>query len=190
MAPLLPPALISFLSMTASIVSDSIYYLRLGLIVVLYIFLFVSALWLLISLYCYTIEIIIWYILQRDSRRNHITMFEIMVPDSDLRVTLKIALAEMGIWLRRFINRLRGVTQEKQDQILEDLPLLLPPISYRTGKMKTNWIECAVCLDDFVDEELIRAFPLCNHIFHLSCIDQWLRHQFNCPLCRSPVMDV
>ncbi|CAM0149044.1 unnamed protein product [Urochloa decumbens] len=43
--------------------------------------------------------------------------------------------------------------------------------------------ECAVCLQDFVAEDTLRAMP-CSHTFHQDCIFRWLRVNHVCPLCR------
>ncbi|GLT78205.1 hypothetical protein SLA2020_497470 [Shorea laevis] len=46
---------------------------------------------------------------------------------------------------------------------------------------------CAVCLDDFEDDDEIRRLTNCRHIFHRSCLDRWMGyHQKTCPLCRTP----
>lgn len=49
--------------------------------------------------------------------------------------------------------------------------------------------DCAVCLGEFADGELLRLLPRCAHAFHVHCIDTWLRAHVNCPLCRSHVLD-
>ncbi|KAL3334688.1 hypothetical protein AABB24_031091 [Solanum stoloniferum] len=47
--------------------------------------------------------------------------------------------------------------------------------------------ECAVCLNDFQDNEKLRIIPSCAHIFHIDCIDVWLQKNANCPLCRTNI---
>jgi hypothetical protein len=42
---------------------------------------------------------------------------------------------------------------------------------------------CAVCLADINLTSVIRALP-CDHIFHINCIDKWLRNNASCPVCR------
>ncbi|KAH0453209.1 hypothetical protein IEQ34_017533 [Dendrobium chrysotoxum] len=44
---------------------------------------------------------------------------------------------------------------------------------------------CSVCLADYADEELLRLLPECGHLFHVRCVDPWLRHHPTCPVCRS-----
>lgn len=47
--------------------------------------------------------------------------------------------------------------------------------------------ECAVCLNEFQDDEKLRIIPNCCHVFHIDCIDVWLQNNANCPLCRTSV---
>lgn len=46
--------------------------------------------------------------------------------------------------------------------------------------------ECVVCLENFVNEELLMGLP-CGHAFHQNCIVVWLAEgQHCCPVCRWP----
>ncbi|KAL4960429.1 putative RING finger protein [Aspergillus stella-maris] len=46
-------------------------------------------------------------------------------------------------------------------------------------------MECAVCMEDFDDDDSIRALT-CGHIFHAACLDPWFtKRQARCPLCKS-----
>ncbi|KAL7125837.1 hypothetical protein ABFS83_14G142900 [Erythranthe nasuta] len=44
--------------------------------------------------------------------------------------------------------------------------------------------QCAICLSEYQEKEVLRIMPKCGHSFHLSCIDVWLRKQSTCPVCR------
>ncbi|KAI3789066.1 hypothetical protein L2E82_01853 [Cichorium intybus] len=48
--------------------------------------------------------------------------------------------------------------------------------------------DCSVCLSEFQEDETLRLLPKCNHAFHISCIDTWLRSHTNCPLCRAGIV--
>ncbi|XP_050368081.1 NEP1-interacting protein-like 1 [Argentina anserina] len=48
---------------------------------------------------------------------------------------------------------------------------------------------CTICLQELEDGEYTRELPICKHLFHLACIDIWLRRQGSCPMCRVPVGD-
>lgn len=50
--------------------------------------------------------------------------------------------------------------------------------------------ECAVCLNEFQEEEKLRIIPNCGHFFHIDCIDVWLQNNANCPLCRNSSISV
>lgn len=50
-------------------------------------------------------------------------------------------------------------------------------------------LECAVCLNEFEDQEVLRVIPRCCHVFHPECIDAWLSSHTTCPLCRSNLAD-
>ncbi|KAB2092626.1 hypothetical protein ES319_A02G042600v1 [Gossypium barbadense] len=47
--------------------------------------------------------------------------------------------------------------------------------------------ECAVCLNEFQEDEKLRMIPNCSHVFHIDCIDVWLQNNANCPLCRTSI---
>ncbi|XP_016581466.2 E3 ubiquitin protein ligase RIE1 [Capsicum annuum] len=48
----------------------------------------------------------------------------------------------------------------------------------------TSSNECCICLAKYKDKEEIRQLP-CTHIFHLKCVDQWLKIISCCPLCKQ-----
>ena len=45
---------------------------------------------------------------------------------------------------------------------------------------------CSICLDDFEDGEQVRELR-CHHIFHVQCVDEWLRTKDACPLCNRAI---
>ncbi|OIT01994.1 PREDICTED: RING-H2 finger protein ATL20-like [Nicotiana attenuata] len=44
---------------------------------------------------------------------------------------------------------------------------------------------CPICLSDYQPKETLRTIPECNHYFHAECIDEWLKLNATCPLCRN-----
>lgn len=52
---------------------------------------------------------------------------------------------------------------------------------YVAGKKKE---QCLICLSEFKDKEEIRNL-YCNHFFHRKCIDNWLKINKTCPLCKE-----
>ncbi|ESQ55626.1 hypothetical protein EUTSA_v10025810mg [Eutrema salsugineum] len=54
--------------------------------------------------------------------------------------------------------------------------------------LKINGTDCSICLGEFNEDESLRLLPRCNHIFHVVCIDRWLKSHSNCPLCRAKII--
>ena len=44
---------------------------------------------------------------------------------------------------------------------------------------------CPICLSEYQAKDTLRTIPDCNHYFHASCIDEWLKMNATCPLCRN-----
>lgn len=57
-----------------------------------------------------------------------------------------------------------------------------PPATNEENSQNT----CMVCLVDFVDSDDCRRLP-CRHVFHCSCVDEWLRRCTDCPICKANV---
>ncbi|KDP25298.1 hypothetical protein JCGZ_20454 [Jatropha curcas] len=50
---------------------------------------------------------------------------------------------------------------------------------------KPNDNTCPICLCEYEPKETLRTIPECNHYFHADCIDEWLKMNATCPLCRN-----
>lgn len=48
--------------------------------------------------------------------------------------------------------------------------------------------ECRICLSTFSEGENVKTLP-CLHIYHQSCIDNWLQRKGDCPICRESVKE-
>ncbi|OIT20290.1 ring-h2 finger protein atl70 [Nicotiana attenuata] len=80
------------------------------------------------------------------------------------------------------------------EEILRNYPKLL----YSEAKVHKGEFDvsgCSICLADYKDSDLLMILPHCGHIFHVKCIDPWLRVHTTCPICRnspltSPLVEV
>ena len=46
--------------------------------------------------------------------------------------------------------------------------------------------ECPICRDDFTTGDKVVKMPCSHsHIFHKSCVAEWLERDDSCPMCRS-----
>ncbi|XP_074310258.1 RING-H2 finger protein ATL70 [Silene latifolia] len=52
-------------------------------------------------------------------------------------------------------------------------------------KKGSTEICCSICLGNYKGNDVIRELPECMHVFHVKCIDPWLRLHPTCPLCRT-----
>ncbi|KAJ0624340.1 putative transcription factor C2H2 family [Helianthus annuus] len=42
------------------------------------------------------------------------------------------------------------------------------------------------CLADYKGKDLLRELPDCGHLFHVKCVDPWLRLNPTCPIVERP----
>jgi E3 ubiquitin-protein ligase ATL41 len=73
------------------------------------------------------------------------------------------------------------------DKALRALPVFTCESNEQAGKggVPAEPVRCAVCLGPMVDGELGKLLPACRHVFHVECIDSWLRMSATCPVCRT-----
>ncbi|KAL9462304.1 hypothetical protein AB3S75_000334 [Citrus x aurantiifolia] len=65
-----------------------------------------------------------------------------------------------------------------------------PAVNYSTElKLPGLDTECVICLSIFLPGERVRMLPICNHGFHVRCIDKWLRSHSSCPKCRRCLIE-
>ena len=50
----------------------------------------------------------------------------------------------------------------------------------------TNTI-CSICHSQYEEGDILRSINSCNHVFHLSCIEEWLHNHTTCPVCRRDI---
>ncbi|KAD5961865.1 hypothetical protein E3N88_13338 [Mikania micrantha] len=87
------------------------------------------------------------------------------------------------------INHHIKFSQGLDDDVLVSFPTFVysDVMIRRKGEAYTdaNVSSCSICLDDYKPSDVLRMLPECEHLFHLSCIDTWLKVHPTCPVCRS-----
>eukprot|EP00742_Colponemidia_sp_Colp-10_P004097 GILJ01004372.1.p1 GENE.GILJ01004372.1~~GILJ01004372.1.p1 ORF type:complete len:508 (+),score=48.62 GILJ01004372.1:154-1677(+) len=73
----------------------------------------------------------------------------------------------------------------------EDLISQLPTRTFRpptrpVSELSPEQQQCMICLSEFEEGKEIRTLP-CLHFFDCECIDQWLRTNKTCPICKTAV---
>ncbi|MFS8012243.1 putative transcription factor C2H2 family [Helianthus anomalus] len=70
-----------------------------------------------------------------------------------------------------------------RDDVLETFPTFV----YSETDRCTSYYgsSCSICLADYVATDMVRLLPECGHLFHVECIDTWLKVHRTCPVCRN-----
>ncbi|KAJ1680134.1 hypothetical protein EV182_000612 [Spiromyces aspiralis] len=103
-----------------------------------------------------------------------------------LLITLLSPVLMMGFIYALYRLRLRQ--HRLKDLAPNHVVTNLPTRTYYASKRAPNDpTECAICLDDFKDDDELRILP-CRHQYHIACIDRWLTtcKKF-CPICKQCV---
>lgn len=96
-------------------------------------------------------------------------------------------------------NRLRpasGAELSKEEKFVIVMSAL-PSYPYRLmpqldGECDEDYIlrtQCQICLEDYHENEPVRALP-CMHVFHGSCVEDWLRVRMQCPNCCADLVEM
>ncbi|CAN4089651.1 unnamed protein product [Withania somnifera] len=72
------------------------------------------------------------------------------------------------------------------EETLSNFPKILYSEAYKNiHKDSSTNACCSICLADYKNSDILRLLPDCDHLFHLKCVDPWLRLHPTCPLCRT-----
>lgn len=80
--------------------------------------------------------------------------------------------------VQEMLSHRRGLSNETISQI--------ETLRWDESSQGNDQKTCMVCLSDFTVGEEVRRLP-CGHVFHASCIDEWLRRCTDCPICKANV---
>lgn len=82
--------------------------------------------------------------------------------------------------IRCIRERRRRLRHRLPNSVLRKIPI----VKFTKGM---QYDTCAICLDDYVDNERLRVLP-CHHAYHVKCIDPWLtKNRRVCPICKRKV---
>ena len=65
----------------------------------------------------------------------------------------------------------------------------LPEFKYKYSNKHMKRIDkiCAICLNEFKENDRVKMFSCEQHIFHKDCILKWLNNNDICPLCKKSI---
>ena len=83
-----------------------------------------------------------------------------------------LSLIEKGNHMPNFPSP-KKVSRKKLDQI---------------RKMNIS-LKCVICLGESTRYDFSLKKLSCGHEFHPSCVEEWVNHSKNCPICRKPIKE-
>jgi len=63
----------------------------------------------------------------------------------------------------------------------------LPSHVYNGRPLPVEKNSCTICLNEFKQGETIKTLP-CLHIYHNTCIDEWMHVSRTCPVCKTSIV--
>lgn len=55
-----------------------------------------------------------------------------------------------------------------------------------SDEIQKNRTECVICIENIKDFDKV-IITQCKHVFHVDCIETWLRNTKTCPTCRREI---
>ncbi|XWS61616.1 hypothetical protein CRYUN_Cryun07bG0141600 [Craigia yunnanensis] len=100
--------------------------------------------------------------------------------------------------IKHYVHKRRHTNTEISGSTILQSPAARKGLDQRTIEMyptmllgesgelpKPNDTTCSICLLDYQAKDTLRTIPSCMHYFHANCIDEWLKRNATCPLCRE-----
>ncbi|KAL5106845.1 hypothetical protein TcWFU_005341 [Taenia crassiceps] len=80
------------------------------------------------------------------------------------------------------------LTEDQQVTIAMRMALIatLPAFTYVVNE-DNKLSECVICMCEYEVGDELRKMPMCSHIFHRACIDDWLTRSLTCPSCQQEI---
>ncbi len=96
----------------------------------------------------------------------------------------KLLMKDYTILQQRIINNNNYVRLEEQNIINIDSEIKLSETT-KLFEQKS----CSICMENFNDTEKIIKLK-CNHCFHKTCIESWIKIKLKCPICKFDIIEI
>ncbi|KAE9619229.1 putative chromatin regulator PHD family [Lupinus albus] len=79
----------------------------------------------------------------------------------------------------------QGLHHIQSTTSFESFPKLLYSEVVQNKGGSNIYSSCSICLGDYKESDMLRLLPGCGHLYHLNCVNPWLRLHSTCPICRK-----
>jgi hypothetical protein len=69
----------------------------------------------------------------------------------------------------------------KDEVIAKMLPIKYSEVEEKHKKDRN--IQCSICLSEYEKDDLVTLLK-CDHIYHIDCINNWIKNNSKCPVCK------
>ncbi|XP_057864298.1 E3 ubiquitin-protein ligase At4g11680 isoform X2 [Cryptomeria japonica] len=103
-------------------------------------------------------------------------------------------IAALPIYKFKSMCNVKGIKNGRRVESHEDTDdancgggSIIDSAGIRKRSLSTEDAECCICLLKYKDNELLKELS-CSHLFHVGCVDQWLKINSSCPLCKRELV--
>ncbi|GMI82465.1 ABA-related RING-type E3 ligase, Arabidopsis Toxicos en Levadura 27 [Hibiscus trionum] len=109
------------------------------------------------------------------------------------KISLRVRSSDSDMATTYFLQPVNALESTLDDEVIwnegmpKDSMAKIPKKRIKEDNVRDsfrNRISCSICLEDITPRETVHSLPYCRHMFHSSCIQQWLADHKSCPLCR------
>ena len=123
---------------------------------------------------------------------------EIVVGYVTYMILISVILGYIAIFSLRYSNNQRRneLFREHFNRMERRLPYLNAISNLKRKSFshiregQRHMYECIICMNEFKPRDQISELA-CDqrHYFHSTCLENWLKHKLECPLCKKSVVD-
>mmetsp|Transcript_11885 Transcript_11885/g.19857 ORF Transcript_11885/g.19857 Transcript_11885/m.19857 type:complete len:421 (-) Transcript_11885:1309-2571(-) len=91
-----------------------------------------------------------------------------------------------GMSFEQMLERFQSPDRPVNQRILDQLPVRIYEEPTSTSEPLTSGLtsnSCSICLETYDPGDSIRTLP-CLHQYHVECVDNWLKRNDTCPICK------
>lgn len=103
-----------------------------------------------------------------------------------------LAYAAFKLGISRFLLIDEPMFSEQSEIVQEETTQRDPIVDMFNFNQEESGISqddarCAICIEDYQENEVLCKLPECQHHFHEKCLNEWVSRRPLCPLCKATI---